>query len=56
MMEKVKEEKALMKEIYDKDIIANKKIASEKDYKPKLNIDLSLWTRYHRKRFKAFAK
>ena len=43
MMEKVREEKALMKEIYDKDIIANKKIASEKDYKPKLNIDLSLY-------------
>ena len=43
MMEKVREEKALMKEIYDKDIITNKKIASEKDYKPKLNIDLSLY-------------
>ena len=43
MMEKVREEKALMKEIYDKDIIKNKKIASEKDYKPKLNIDLSLY-------------
>ena len=30
MLEKVREEKSLMKEIYDKDIILNKGIASKK--------------------------
>lgn len=43
MLEKVREEKSLMKEIYDKDVISNKEIASTDDYKSTLDIDLSLY-------------
>ena len=43
MLEKVREEKSLMKEIYDKDVITNKEIASTDDYKSTLDIDLSLY-------------
>ena len=43
MLEKVREEKSLMEEIYDKDVISNKEIASTNDYKSTLDIDLSLY-------------
>ena len=43
MLEKVAEEKDLMKEIYDKDIILNKEITLKNDYNSSFNIDLSLY-------------
>ena len=43
MLDKVEEQKELMKKIYDDDIKGNKKVAIEKDCKPIFNMDLSLY-------------
>ena len=43
MVDKVREQKELMKNIYEKDIIENKRIAIENDYQSTFSIDLSLY-------------
>ena len=43
MIDKVKEQKELMKNIYEKDVKENKKLAINNDYKSTFKVDLSTY-------------